>query len=171
MYSTRLTVVDSGAEQRVSLWSHGRLSFEIGYTANPVDFSVIIAFFRARKGRAFGFRFKDWSDYKAVNEPIGSGTSGQLLKTYTDAGGSEVRRITKPVDGSVIIKNSLAATMTFTLDVTTGLYTITSPTSPPYTWSGQFDVPVRFDVDKLSFVQDSIGSRTLQSLPIVEVLI
>ena len=34
---------------------------------------MLIAFFRARKGRAFGFRFKDWNDYQALAETFGTG--------------------------------------------------------------------------------------------------
>lgn len=170
MYSTRLVVVDSGAEQRVQMWSRGRLTFDIGYTANPADFDVIIAFFRARKGRAFGFRFKDWSDYKATAAPLGNATAGQLTKTYSDAGGNEVRKITKPVAGTVVFRDATNTVVAGTADPLTGLYTISAGT-PPFTWTGEFDVPVRFDIDKLVYTQEGVGSRSLQSLPIVEILI
>ena len=33
----------------------------------------LIAFFRARRGKAYGFRFKDWTDYKATGPAAGDG--------------------------------------------------------------------------------------------------
>lgn len=171
MYSTKVTVVDSGAEQRVQLWSRGRLAFDIGYTANPTDFAVILAFFRARKGRAYGFRFRDWSDYTATLELITTAPVMQLTKTYADADGGEVRIITKPCSDGTFQLYDNGSPVGSSVDYTAGLVTPTSY-SPGHTyrWSGRFDVPVRFDVDKLTFVQDHVGSRTIQALPVVEVL-
>jgi hypothetical protein len=44
----------------------------------------LIAFCRARKGRAYGFRFKDWTDYKATGQLTGTGNGAikifQLVK-------------------------------------------------------------------------------------------
>lgn len=171
MYSTRVTVVDSGAEQRVQLWSLGRLSFEIGYTDNPVGMRAIVAFFRARKGRLYGFRFRDWSDYQASHEPLVAGATMQLQKTYSDAGNTEVRAIRKPCnDGSFQLFDNgspVASTVAWATGVVTpAVYTA----GHAYSWSGNFDVPVRFDVDKLTFVQENVGRQTLSSLPVVEVL-
>ena len=166
-----MSVVDSGAEERTQLWTRGRLMFDIGYRTDPTDFAVIIAFFRARKGRAYGFRFRDWSDYKTTLELLVTAPVMQLIKTYADADGNEVRIITKPCnDGSFQLYDN-GSPVTSIIDYTNGRVTPTTyNSSHTYRWSGTFDVPVRFDVDKLVYTQDSVGSRTIQSLPVVEVL-
>lgn len=171
MYSTKITVVDSGAEERTQLWARGRLMFEIGYTADPTDFAIIIAFFRARKGKAYGFRFRDWSDYTATLEPLATAPVMQLIKTYSDADGSEVRTITKPCNDGTFQLYDNGSPVSSIVDYTTGRITPTTyHSSHAYTWSGRFDVPVRFDVDKLTYIQDHVSSRSISSLPVVEVL-
>ena len=61
----------------------------------------LIAFFRARKGKAYGFRFKDWTDYKATGQLIGTGDgvikTFQLVKWYPSGSVIGLRTITKPV--------------------------------------------------------------------------
>lgn len=172
MYSTKVTAVDSGAEQRNGMWDHARLEYELGYVADPVGMDELVAFFRARRGRLYGFRFRDWSDYKATSELLVTAPVMQLIKTYSDAGNSEVRKIKKPCnDGSfVLLDNGVPATCT--VDFTTGMVTPTVYNgSHAYRWTGKFDVPVRFDVDKFPFVQEAVGRRSLSSLPVVELLI
>jgi uncharacterized protein (TIGR02217 family) len=65
----------------------------------------LIAFFRARRGKAYGFRFKDWTDYKATGQLLGTGDDAkaqfQLVKHYPSGSVIEVRTITKPVAGTV----------------------------------------------------------------------
>ena len=180
-YQNRVISSDSGAEQRVQMWANGRLTYTIGFTADPdnaindvASMNSIITFFRGRKGRMRGFRFRDWSDYTAVNEPlVWNVTTMQLIKTYNDSLDPEVRNIVKPSIGGpfTLYKNGIAETCT--LDTSTGLVTgfSTSGDTDVFTWSGTFDVPVRFDVDALSFVQDSVGCYMLNSIPVIEVLI
>lgn len=87
---------------------------------------VLVAFFRARKGRAYGFRFKDWTDYKAANQSIGSGdgttTTFPLTKTYSSGGVTETRRITKPVAGTVsILVGGIPQAGRWAVDTATGM--------------------------------------------------
>lgn len=177
LYSTHVTVVDSGYEQRVQMWSNGRLTFQIGYTDNPTGMATIVAFFRARKGRAFGFRFKDWSDYRATAETLvnAGGTTLQLRKTYSDAAGSEIRLIKKPCNnGSLqLYDNAVLKTSGYTVDYTTGVVSIPAGVTGGhvYTWTGEFDVPVRFDSDRLEFIQENVGRRSFNGVGVVELLI
>ena len=173
-YSNRVVMADSGAEQRVQMWCNARLTYTIGYTANPTDMQTVVTFFRARKGRMRGFRFRDWSDYIAVNEPlVYNDTALQLIKTYNDALNPEVRNIAKPSIGGPVTLYKNGVEEGCTLDTSTGIATgfFTGSSSDVFTWSGTFDVPVRFDVDALSFVQDSVGRYMLSSIPVIEVLI
>jgi uncharacterized protein (TIGR02217 family) len=63
----------------------------------------LIAFFQARRGKAYGFRFKDWTDYKATGQLLGTGddaqTQFQRVKHYPSGSVIEVRTMTKSVAG------------------------------------------------------------------------
>jgi uncharacterized protein (TIGR02217 family) len=100
----------------------------------------------------------------------------QLTKTYTSGGESEVRNILKPLESSVVLQRNTGAGWEvwgsgWTLDDTTGVVTIASPTAGhEYRWSGEFYVPVRFDRDNLSINLEE-GVPALDNLPIIEVLL
>jgi len=86
-FRTDVTVLQSGYEQRQSDWEDARRSYTaelVGYT--EAQMGIVTAFFLARKGRAYGFRFKDWGDYQGSGERIGTGdgstTTFQLVKNY-----------------------------------------------------------------------------------------
>src|SRR5258708_1792829 len=106
MYSTVVVTTGSGAETRIGQWSRARSRWDFSYKDRPnTQLTVIDAFFRARKGRLYGFRWKDWADYQATNEvlvnPYPAKTPMQLQKTYSDTAGNEIRTIRKPVAGTV----------------------------------------------------------------------
>ena len=143
---------------------------------------TVINFFQCRKGRARGFRFKDSADSRRSSS-LGSGrrpTDPAAPETYADAStSSEVRIIKKPCDNgtlSITMDGSPFSPANYTVDYTTGIVTVTGGVTGDLTlhawaWSGQFDVPVRFDSDRLTVVQDSVGRRHIESLPVVELLI
>ena len=115
----------------------------------------LIAFFRARRGKAYGFRFKDWTDYKASGQLLGTGddvlTQFQLVKHYPSGSVIEVRTITKPVAGTVkVYLDGVEQLSGWSVDTTTGL--VTFSTAPALgvevTADFEFDVPVRFDTDQ-----------------------
>lgn len=136
----------------------------------------LIEFFRARKGRADGFRFKDWTDYQATTQSIevgnGAATQFQLQKTYSNGSISEIRTISKPVIGTVNIylAGVLQNSSSYTLNTTNGQITFnTAPANGvAITADFEFDVPVRFDTDRLSATLDSYGSRSWNDIPLIE---
>src|SRR5471030_2821848 len=88
IYSSDVVSLFSGHEQRNSNWKNARAKYNIASgVKTEKQWQVLIAFFRARRGKAIGFRFKDWSDYSAVGQQIGIGdgvkTDFQLVKFYT----------------------------------------------------------------------------------------
>ena len=164
-YSTDVIELFSGFEQRNQNWALGRSRYT---TSHPIkdaaDIATLIAFFRARKGKARGFRFRDWSDYIAINQPIGTGdntaTIFQLTKSYTSGSVTEIRTCIKIVASGAqvttvpkIYLSSILKTETvdYTLDYTTGLVTFASApgTGVAITADFEFDVPVRFDTDTM----------------------
>lgn len=176
-YSTDVIITASGYEQRNINWQDARAVYNVAHgvkTQSQLD--TLLAFFRARKGRAYGFRFKDWSDYSATSQQIGTGngvlTNFQLVKSYSSGGVTEVRTIKKIVDNSVsIYVNNVLITSGYVVNNNTGIVTFSSPPGNGLSVKAdfQFDVPVRFDTDRLSASLDSYGVHSWRGIPLVEV--
>jgi uncharacterized protein (TIGR02217 family) len=163
----RTTVIASGGgqEQRNIDWSQARGQWDVSHGArNDELMAQLIEWFNAMRGRAIGFRFKDWTDYQAVDELFGVGDANEktftLRKTYTVLGESYERDIEKPsLEGGISITlNGAPQTETthYAIDRTTGIVVFVTP--PPslqeVRWTGEFDVPVRFDTDLMQVSQD-----------------
>jgi uncharacterized protein (TIGR02217 family) len=187
---TDVVVLGSGAEERNARWADSRRSYNAGYGATSLnDLHAIIAFFEERRGRLHGFRWRDPSDWKscapedtptALDQRIGTGDGTtllfQLAKTYGGASNPWTRAIAKPVDGSVLVAVAGAlqtAGANYTLDITTGLITFLPGHVPPadaaITAGFEFDVPVRFDTDKLEINLQGFRHGAIPSIPIVEI--
>ena len=176
-YSTDIVITQGGHEQRNINWSAARARYNVAYGVRTQEqLGTLITFFRARKGRADGFRFKDWTDYQATAELIGTGngsiTQFQLVKSYVNGSVTDTRIITKPVSGSILIyKAGVLQTTGYSVSTTTGIVTFsTAPTAGvAITATFDFDVPVRFDTDRLSAALDSYGLSSINDIPLVEV--
>lgn len=176
-YSTDIVEIASGFEQRNSNWSAARARYNVAHgVKTKTQLDALIAFFRARKGRAHGFRFKDWQDYQVTTAQIGTGngstTTFQLTKTYTSGSQSDVRKITKPVSGSITVYlDGVAQTSGVSINTTTGIVTFTSAPANGkiVTASFEFDVPVRFDTDRLSASLDQYASHSWYDIPLIEI--
>lgn len=181
---TRIVTLTSGHEERNTPWAHSRRRFDAGYGIKTLDdLHEVIAFFEARRGRLHGFRWKDVTDYKscaptetpaATDQPFGIGdgetTQFYLSKAYTSGGQTYTRPITKPVDGrlTVAIDGEIAAAA---LDATTGA--VTFPDPPPVgamlTAGFEFDVPVRFDTDRLDINLTGFEAGEIPAIPVIEI--
>lgn len=116
---------------------------------NQAQLDDLLAFFHGVAGMHNGFRFKNFNDYTATGAQGTvvqlSATTWQMYKTYTYGALSFARKISKPIAGSVI-----AGGGSYTVDTTTGIITVIgSPSFDPTSWTGEFDFPVRFDIDKM----------------------
>jgi uncharacterized protein (TIGR02217 family) len=173
-YRTTLIRMVNGAEQRNQDWLDGRLKWTVSHAQKDRDALVVLqAFFRARGGRERGFLFKDWSDYSATNQRIGTGdgtrTRWQLQKHYiTDT--VETRVITRPKNGTVVVRVAGGASAP-TISYTTGLVTFSSPPANGAAIEADFEfyVPARFDVDIMSGQMENTGVNAWDSIPIVEI--
>lgn len=102
----------------------------------------------------------------------GTQTAFQLTKTYTSGGENETRPLKKPVSGTVkIYKDSVLQSSGVTVDYTTGVVTFT--TAPAVgvliTADCEFDVPVRFDTDRLAIRIQSHELFVWDQIPLVEI--
>ena len=171
MFLTDVVATVSGHEQRNSKWSQARARYNVASgVKNETQWQALIAFFRARRGKAVGFRFKDWSDFKAVNQPLLSlgGNQYQLVKQYVSGAVVSERIITKPVAGTVkLYRNSLLQASGWSIDTTTGI--ITTSLTGTLTVDFDFDVPVRFDTDELALSLDSFNAGSWNNIPLIEV--
>jgi uncharacterized protein (TIGR02217 family) len=176
-FSTDVVITHSGHEQRNANWSEVRAVYNVSHAIKTkTQLDSLIAFFRARQGRAYGFRFKDWSDYSAKAQKIGTGngvlTQFQLVKEYVSSATIISRNIKKPVAGTLkIFLKGVEKTSGVSLDSATGIVTLTpAPASGVIiTADFEFDVPVRFDTDRLSASLDNYGVNSWNNIPIVEV--
>jgi len=183
---TQIVELASGDEERNASWANSRRRYDAAYGIRRADdLAAVVAFFEARNGRLYGFRWKDWGDYKsclpseipsATDQPIGTGdgttTAFQLVKAYTSGAQTWTRSITKPVAGTVTVAlDGIDQGAGWSSDITTGLVTFTAP--PPggtaITAGFEFEVPVRFDTDQLDVTHDLERLGSITSIPLIEV--
>jgi uncharacterized protein (TIGR02217 family) len=147
-------------------------------------FDTVLNFFYARKGRFFGFRLQDPTDYKANRDGVTAQTLGtgtgvlttfQLIKTYGDAGGSYIYTVYKPCNNSTlkVYVNSVLKTSPgdYTIDYTSGIITFTSapPLGHVVAAYYEYDVPARFDTDVLDGSYKQFNDLNWQGIPIIEI--
>jgi uncharacterized protein (TIGR02217 family) len=187
-HTTVLTLV-SGYEQRNMDWSRARATYDVAQgLKTQAELNTLIRFFMSRRGKAFGFRFKDWSDYQVPNWrrvpgdiealPVMFTTDGvtrtfQIVKNYGDLVGNYLRNIRKPVPGTVQLTANGVASSNFTVDLTTGIVTlgsaIYSTTGVAVALSCEFDVPVRFDTDDMKVSLQDYNNLSWGSITLIEV--
>ena len=180
-FQTAIVTTASGAEQRNAEWADARLSFDAGPgVRSEADLHALIAFFRARRGAAIGFRLQDPFDHSsngmtgapsAEDQLLGAGdgmrTAFPLLKHY----GGQERRITRPVEGSVLVSVDGEAVETgWTLGAKGVVEFDDAPAADAEIRAGyRFDVPVRFAEDRLSLNRATFLAGEVPSVPLIEI--
>lgn len=150
-FNTRQVTLRSGHERRNINWSAPLGRYSVSYVALlPADHLLVYHAHMSCFGSAIPFRFKDHLDFQATAEPIGSGTGAaqslQLIKTYSFGPLDLTRVISKPVTATIYEDG---VPISASVDMTTGIATFTATPASLITWSGEFDVPVKFDEDRL----------------------
>ncbi len=185
---TEIVTLSNGYEERNTPWAHSRRRYDAGVGLRSLDdVEALIAFFEARRGQLFGFRWKDWSDYKTSlpsrptdfeDQLIGYGDGATkafaLTKLYQSGLQSYVRPITKPVAGTVlagVAGVALAEAVHFDIDTATGILTFVDAPDPgaAVTAGFEFDVPTRFDIDRIQTSVASFRAGDVPNVPVVEV--
>ncbi|MDW3183920.1 DUF2460 domain-containing protein [Roseobacter sp.] len=187
---TDVVTISNGYEERNSPWAHSRRRYDAGMGMRSLDdIETLIAFFEARFGQLFGFRWKDWSDYRSSKPSLditafdqaletGDGTQTEfaLQKTYQSGSYDYVRPISKPVAQTVRVGVNgveLQETTDYAVDLTRGVITFAqAPAAGADVSAGfEFDVPVRFDTDRIQTSIASFQAGEVPNVPIVEVRI
>jgi uncharacterized protein (TIGR02217 family) len=183
---TDVVALSSGAEERNSRWANSRRRYNAGYgVKSRADMQAVLAFFEERRGRFHSFLWRDGLDFSSnggsgtptpLDQAIGTGdgatTQLQLVKQYGVSFDPFLRPITKPVAGSVRIAVGGSELMSgFAVDTLTGLITLaTAPAAAAAVTAGfLFDVPVRFDTDRLDIELTGFEAANAPSIPVIEV--
>lgn len=187
IYSVTIIERASGVERRNRNWAYPltRLTITVG-PSDGGDPAVqeLLRFYHAVGGPAYGFRAKDYADYKscevgdtpsATDCPLlvvagESPAEYQLVKRYTYGALSQDRPIYKPVSGTILLADNGALkteTTHYTVDYTTGRVTLLFTPVGTLTWGGEFDLPARFEgpfpVEIISHRQQAV-SFTLREI-------
>ncbi len=187
---TDVVVLGSGFEERNSRWADSRRRYDAGYGVKSLDdLNEVLAFFEERRGRLYAFRWRDHVDWKSCppgQNPaetdqllgLGDGTNNsfQLQKRYGVDHAPWFRSIKKPVVGTVLVAvDGLQMTegTDFVVDPNSGVLSFL-PSAIPQTGvevraGFEFDVPVRFDTDRLEVSLQGIHHGAIPDIPIVEV--
>jgi uncharacterized protein (TIGR02217 family) len=189
-WSTTIVASFGGGEIENQNWEDVRHSYDVSFAVrNVTDYREVKAHFMQVRGRAKAFPFKDFLDFTATGEEgITEETSDgwQLLKRYggetTDMLDVYDRRITRPRVDTLKITRTRSGTPSDVTSACTfdagGMFSVTGDTAGDvYTWTGEFDVPCRYGVDKLPAVaiNKEPGEHgellvTCDAIPLVEVL-
>ncbi len=185
---TEIIVLANGFEERNAPWADSRRRYDAGVGMRSLDdIETLIGFFEARRGQLYGFRWKDWTDYKSCapsktvnsgDQIIGTGDGSnrkfQLSKLYQSGPESYRRPVSKPVAGSVVVSvagDAQRETIHFDVDTSRGTVTFVDPPDDGVKIKAgfEFDVPVRFDAARVETSVASFSAGEIPTVPVVEV--
>ncbi|QRG04839.1 DUF2460 domain-containing protein [Xanthobacter dioxanivorans] len=187
---TEVITTASGREERNTRLADSRRRWDAGYGVKTLAaLAEVVAFFEERRGRLFGFRWRDRLDHSSAppgaditpfDQVLGSGDGTRvrfpLTKTYGALHAPYARAIAKPVSGSVRVAvngiEKLEGTH-FSLDETCGEISFLAGAVPPVsglvTAGFSFDVPVRFDTDFLEVNLSAFAAGDIPRIPVIEI--
>ncbi len=183
---TRLTdvvVLRSGAERRNSVWENSRRKYNAGLGIRSIEeIYSALEFFEIAEGRLNGFRWKDWLDYKS-GSPMSDPEFGdqpqqiptdefqifQLQKTYSYGSQKKIRKIQKPVEGTVSVFVN-GQEVSGVVDLTSGKFVLSveATESDSVTAKFEFDIPVRFDQDEFMVDLSLFSAGEVPKLGVIE---
>ncbi|THV25812.1 DUF2460 domain-containing protein [Peteryoungia ipomoeae] len=186
---TDVVSLTNGREARNRRFRHARRRYDVGSALRSVaDLYAVLDFFEARAGRLHGFRFRDPVDFSSapwglnispLDQRLGIGdgetASFRLVKVYGDPAAVEERPISKPVTGSVrVALDGVEQMAGFSVDAASGVVTFLAghvPSEGVEIRAGfQFDVPVRFDTERIEIDLDAFRAGRIPSIPLIEVI-
>lgn len=184
---TEIVTLGSGKEERNQRWRRSRRRYEAGYGVKTLDeLHAVTAFFEARRGQLQAFRFRDAADWKScppsktpaaddqrIGVADGQQTDFPLFKQYGLGASPYLRRINKPVLNTVTVAVDGVVDSSVAVDVENGVVTFaTAPANGAEITAGYvFDVPVRFDTDRLAISIAAFDAGEVPSVPLLEVLL
>lgn len=183
-YNTDIEELFSGYEQRNQNWLTPRMLYTSSHVMKDQgQINQLIAFFRMRKGKANGFRFRDWTDFQISGQVIGTGNGAtsdfQIVKTYT-SGTSEQRVIYKIVRPGqqlsilpAVYLNGVLQVSGYTIGYNNGIISFATPPGNGVIVSCdcEYDVPVRFDTDSMAVRAEYNKEYYWENISLIEIRI
>ncbi len=187
---TEIVALGSGREERNARWAHSRRRYDAGYGVKTLEaLAAVVGFFEERRGRLYGFRWRDRLDHSSAapggavaptDQVIGLGDGAtdtfQLVKTYGGVYAPYQRPIVKPVPGSVrvaVAGSEVTEGTAFSCDTATGVITFFAGHVPAdgaaVTAGFLFDVPARFDTDYLEVDLSAFAAGAIPKIPLLEI--
>ena len=187
---TEVVTTASGREERNTRQADSRRRWDAGYGVKSLAaLADVVAFFEERRGRLYGFRWRDRLDHSSappghaatpLDQVIGTGDGMRatfaLTKTYGGLHAPYARAIAKPVAGSVRVAVNGVERIEgthFSLDATRGEITFavaSVPAASAVVSAGfSFDVPVRFDTDFLEVNLTAFAAGDIPRIPVIEI--
>ncbi|NVK33686.1 MAG: DUF2460 domain-containing protein [Rhodobacteraceae bacterium] len=185
---TDVVLLASGHESRNARWADSRRRYDAASGIRSLqDLKAVVALFEKARGRLYGFRFRDPFDHSTRADralpsqmdqslAIGDGetTTFALKKTYGSGQTAYDRAILLPdeaslkvaVDGIPQVFGTDVSLETETAELVFG----TPPTEGAEVTAGfLFDVPVRFDTDRLELSLAAFEAGDIPSIPLIEI--
>lgn len=160
-FSTQIVELQSGRERRNARWDQARHRYSAPYNnISHEAYEEIKRMFMVCRGQLHAFRFRDELDFEADDElfAVGDGVLEEFQLAIISIVDNEpqYRYIFAPVDAIEIFVDGVAATAT--VDYMRGTVTFDTPPADGavLTWSGLFDVWVRFTQDYLPSSIDNV---------------
>jgi uncharacterized protein (TIGR02217 family) len=161
---TDITPLRTGGEIRNAAWKFKQMKFSANYAllTQQAQEEITSAFYAAN-GPLYLFRYRDYGDFRVVDSPltvnVGTTDPVQLTKRYYFGPAYADRMLQAVVKATV--KDAGGTVISGTLDTELGLFTPTLawPAGVP-TWSGTFDVWVRFDSDEFDMTMHTLDIAT-----------
>jgi uncharacterized protein (TIGR02217 family) len=173
-FNTRIVSLANGRERRNANWSQPRHKYAAPYLNISKDaYREIKRMFYVCQGMLNAFRFRDQLDYEAVDQQfgVGDGTTDTFqLVTVSVADGVPYGRNVTALAENPTVEIDGTPTALFTADLDRGLIVFNSPpgVGEVLTWSGIFDIWVRFNQDYLPFSLDN-PNATNGGVEVIEV--
>ncbi|MTH96082.1 DUF2460 domain-containing protein [Roseibium sp. RKSG952] len=185
---TEIVSLATGLETRNARWAGSRRRYDAATGIRSLaDLRDVLALFEKARGRLSGFRFRDPVDHSsaaeggaptATDQVIGSGDGSEtrfpLTKTYGAGPNAYIRAIRLPDAGSVMAAVGGVAQVNgagFMIDPLTGELVFAAPpgNGEAITAGFLFDVPVRFDTDRLEISLTHFEAGDIPSIPLIEI--
>lgn len=191
MFQTSIVALSSGKEDANQDWQEDLIVADIAWGMMPDEdmnnediengFKRIFEFFVLRRGRHRGFLFRNpldsVGDRELIRPNLAVPNTFQLTKTWEDEATSYTKRITRPVDASIVLfrndvvipragGNGLPAWQHVGKGVIQFADAVPSGT---YTASFTYDVPMRFETDNLRIVLENLKAGEVPEITIQQI--
>lgn len=183
---TEIVSLATGEEARNARWADSRRHYDAATGVRSLeDMRAVLTLFEKARGQLYGFRFRDPFDQTAslIGSPpaptdcqigVGDGASTvfQLIKTYGSGSLAYSRTITLPAGSLRIAVAGVELTAGTDFDLgDSGLVTLTeAPVAEANITAGfLFDVPVRFDTDRIEASLTHFRAGEVPSIPLIEI--